>query len=116
MADILPVHIGCTSCVLTGRVLQIGYTVWYLYSCAAAAVAADRVVDPGLPMGEYQLPRRLCFENFVCRNERIWTLGTPSSRSANVIHILRSRVNMCWVNARFSLNWNVLKRSFRLNW
>ena len=35
------------------------------------------------------LPRRLCFENFVCRNEKIWTLGgrTPGTppRSANGI-------------------------------
>ena len=36
-------------------------------------------------------PRRLCFENFVCQNERIWTLGgrTPGNcqcRSANELH------------------------------
>ena len=36
-----------------------------------------------------KLPRRLRFENFVCRNERIWTLGGACaghapSRSANV--------------------------------
>ena len=40
----------------------------------------------------YRLPRRLHFENFVCQNERIWTLGggvvlaTPP-RSANVLGI-----------------------------
>ena len=30
--------------------------------------------DPGFPVGGRQLPRRLRFENFVCQNERIWTL------------------------------------------
>ena len=40
-------------------------------------------------VGGRVLPRRLRFENFVCQNERIWTLGggrapgTPPSRSAN---------------------------------
>ena len=38
------------------------------------------VADPGFPVGGREprrghgLPRRLRFENFVCRNERIWTL------------------------------------------
>ena len=39
------------------------------------------VVDPGFPIGGPRprrggrgLPRRLHFENFVCQNERIWTL------------------------------------------
>ena len=39
------------------------------------------VADPGFPVGRGMdliggrgLPRRLCFENFVCQNERIWTL------------------------------------------
>ena len=27
------------------------------------------------PHGGCQLPRQLCFEKFVCQNERIWTLG-----------------------------------------
>ena len=46
------------------------------------------VADPGFPVGVGRgLPRRLRFENFVCLNERIWTLegrapGTPP-RSAN---------------------------------
>ena len=49
------------------------------------------VADLGFPVGgnvdlvggERGLPRRLRFENFVCRNERIWTVtgwcapGTP---------------------------------------
>ena len=44
-------------------------------------------VDPGFPIGGRGLPKRLRFENFVCRNDRIWTLGgrapgTPP-RSAN---------------------------------
>ena len=40
------------------------------------------LADPGFPVGGRGprrwgrgLPRRLRFENFVCRNERIWTLG-----------------------------------------
>ena len=42
------------------------------------------VADPEFPVGggvdlvgggEHRLPSRLFFENFVCRNERIWTLG-----------------------------------------
>ena len=34
------------------------------------------VADPGFPAGGggRGLPRQLHFENFVCRNERIWTL------------------------------------------
>ena len=47
------------------------------------------MADPGFPVGGRGprrgrgLPRQLCFENFVRRNERIWTLrgrapGTPS--------------------------------------
>ena len=36
------------------------------------------VADPGFPVGG-RGPRggawQLCFENFVCQNERIWTLG-----------------------------------------
>ena len=47
------------------------------------------VADPGFPVGGHGprrgghgLPRQLHFENFVCQNERIWTLrgrapGTP---------------------------------------
>ena len=41
------------------------------------------VADPGFPVGGRGLPRQLHFENFVCQNERIWTLrggrasGTP---------------------------------------
>ena len=51
------------------------------------------VLDAGFPVAEcrprWELPGRLHFENFVCRNERIWTLrgvrapDTPP-RSANV--------------------------------
>ena len=40
------------------------------------------VADPGFPVlgavdlvGGHRLPTQLCFENFVCRNERIRTLG-----------------------------------------
>ena len=38
------------------------------------------VADPGFPVGGStcrgrRLPRRLRFENFVCQNERIWTLS-----------------------------------------
>ena len=40
------------------------------------------MADPGFPAGGHGprrvrrgLPRRLCFENFVRQNERIWTLG-----------------------------------------
>ena len=33
------------------------------------------VADPGFPVGGRGLPRWLRFENFVCQNERIWTLG-----------------------------------------
>ena len=51
---------------------------------------AKTVADPGFPVeggvdlvGGRGLPRQLRFENFVCQNERIWTLrGDP--RSANV--------------------------------
>ena len=54
------------------------------------------VADPGFPVGGRGprrggggLLRQLRFENFVCRNERIWTLrgacaGHAPSRSANV--------------------------------
>ena len=56
------------------------------------------MADPGFPVGGgvdlvgggVGLPRRLCFENFVCQNERIGTLrggrapGAPP-RSANEI-------------------------------
>ena len=47
------------------------------------------VADSGFPVGGVDLvggvcglPRRLHFENFLCRNERIWTLrgGLPSAR------------------------------------
>ena len=31
--------------------------------------------DPGYPVGGRGLPKQLHFENFVCQNERIWTLG-----------------------------------------
>ena len=33
------------------------------------------VADPGFPVGGRGLPRGLRFENFVCRNVRIRTLG-----------------------------------------
>ena len=46
------------------------------------------VADPGFPVGGRELPRRLRFENCVCRIKRIWTLrgacaGYAPSRSAN---------------------------------
>ena len=48
------------------------------------------VADPGFPVGGgvdlvggHQLPRQLRFENFVCRNKRIWTL-----RGACAGHVL----------------------------
>ena len=56
----------------------------------------ESVTDPGFPVGGVDLigggrglPMRLCFANFVCQNERIWTLGGACpghapSRSANV--------------------------------
>ena len=57
---------------------------------------AEPVADPGFPVGRRRprrgrrLPRQLCFENFACRNESIWSLrgrgrapGTPH-RSPNV--------------------------------
>ena len=46
------------------------------------------MADPGFPVGGRGLPRWICFEKFVCQNERIWILrlgrasGTPP-RSAN---------------------------------
>ena len=47
-----------------------------------AAPELIKVADPGFPVGGRGprrrgrgLPRRLHFENFVCQNERIWTLG-----------------------------------------
>ena len=48
-----------------------------------SVVYSDKTVaDPGFPVGGRGprrggrgLPRRLRFENFVCQNERIWTLG-----------------------------------------
>ena len=50
------------------------------------------VADPEFPVGGRRphsgrgLPRRLRFENFVCQNERIWTLegGGLRRASANV--------------------------------
>ena len=39
------------------------------------------MVDPGFPVGGMdlvggrELPRRLRFKNFICQNERTWTLG-----------------------------------------
>ena len=53
------------------------------------------VADPGFPIGGRGPrrggrgpPRRLCFENFACQNERIWTrrgarTGRAPPRSAN---------------------------------
>ena len=60
------------------------------------------VADPGFPVGGghgprrggRRLPRRLCFRNFLCQNERIRTLrggcalGTPP-RSANAKRLTR---------------------------
>ena len=50
--------------------------------------APNAVADPGFPVGGRRPPGRLRFKNFVCRNERIWTLGgrAPNMppRSANV--------------------------------
>ena len=55
------------------------------------------MADPGFPIGGHGprrgawTPRQLCFENFACQNERIWTLGgggapgTPPPRSANAM-------------------------------
>ena len=34
----------------------------------------NSVADPGFPVGGRGLLRRLRFKNFVCENERIWTL------------------------------------------
>ena len=59
------------------------------------------VADPGFPVGGgvdlvrggRGPPRRLCFKNFACQNERIWTRrggrapGAPPPRSANVVRI-----------------------------
>ena len=42
------------------------------------------VADPGFPVGGggRGFPKRLRFENFVCQNERIWTLGGGVRRAA----------------------------------
>ena len=60
----------------------------------------NTVADPGFPVGGRGLPRRLRFENFVCRNERIWTLrgrapGTPP-RSANATHRPGEHIKQAW--------------------
>ena len=59
-------------------------------------IDSDTVADPGFPIGGAdlvggrQLPRRLCFEKFVCQNERIWTLrgaragGAPWIRQCDI--------------------------------
>ena len=60
------------------------------------------VADPGFPIGGrgprrrgHGLPRRLRFENFVCQDERIWTLGGGGVRraSANVDPPMRNVVH-----------------------
>ena len=56
------------------------------------------VADPGFPVGGRrppragrQLPKRLCLENFVCQNERFWTLkgACPDPRSANGLFLFQ---------------------------
>ena len=53
-----------------------------------AVIVVVAVADPGFPVGGRGprrqgcgLPRRLCFENFVCQNERIGTLGGGARRA-----------------------------------
>ena len=69
--------------------------------------SATAVTDPGFPVGWGRgLSRQLHFENFVCWNERIWTLGgmpwACPPRSANdingkaiILHYYKSRVSFC---------------------
>ena len=58
------------------------------------------MADPGFPVGgRRRLPRQLRFENFVCRNERIWILGgrapgTPP-RSANAVCVCLGYLDAC---------------------
>ena len=59
------------------------------------------MADPGFPVGGRGprrggrgFPRQLCFEKFICQNERIWTLrgacaGHAPSRSANAYIFLK---------------------------
>ena len=55
-------------------------TKWWVWLGASAYIVLPQTVaDPGFPIGgcqphRCQLPRWLCFEKFVCQNERIWTL------------------------------------------
>ena len=64
------------------------------------------MADPGFPVGGRGprgggggLPRWLRFENFVCQNERIWTLeeggalGICQSRSADAKKLKPVRIN-----------------------
>ena len=64
----------------------------YFMYVAVSLISLNRktltVADPGFPVGECGLPRRVRFENFVYQNERIGTLrgacaGHAPSRSAN---------------------------------
>ena len=67
----------------------VGFSLQYDVKLSTFSVA-----DPGFPVGERGprsggcgLPRRLRFENFICQNERIGTLGgarrARPPRSAN---------------------------------
>ena len=81
--------------------LVVGYSVILVQvsafidflSCTKLICVMCRIQD--FPQGG-GLPRRLRFENFVCQNERIWTLGVAFAghaprRSAN--GILQDREN-----------------------
>ena len=94
-----------TVIVFDGGVIQISYLILTLETTKNLVELREKYVqlesltrpveDPGFPVGGAWtswggrgLPRRLCFENFVCRNKRIWTLrgacaGHAPSRSAN---------------------------------
>ena len=53
--------------------------------CTEHITCTVPVVDPGFPIGGHGLLRQLHFKNFVCKNERIWTLrGGMCQASANV--------------------------------
>ena len=45
------------------------------------------VADAGFPIGGCGLPRWLHFENFVCQNERIWTLRGEHQLGMPPLHL-----------------------------
>ena len=72
-------------------IIAIDFTCYCKNTCAlrySDQLLSITVADPGFPIGGRglrkgrRLPRQLRFENFVCENERIWTLGGACAGNA----------------------------------